>query len=91
MYMCTFSTSKLMCKGVLLNLYHTLQVARKDVHLVEYEQCLQAMEALKEENITMHKTLRDVYSTNLKQSDERPITAAVEEEWMRRLAETREM
>lgn len=81
---------------VVARLHHELEalreeVARKDGHMVEYEQRLQAMEALKEENITLHKTLRDVYSTNLKPSDERPITAAVEEEWMRRLAETREM
>ncbi|XP_042882113.1 golgin subfamily A member 4-like isoform X2 [Penaeus japonicus] len=81
---------------VVARLHHELEalreeVARKDGHIVEYEQRLQAMEALKEENITLHKTLRDVYSTSLKPSDERPITAAVEEEWMRRLAETREM
>lgn len=66
------------------------EMIKKDGYIAECEERLQAMEALKEENLTLHKSLKSTHE-RATQPDPRDISTALEDEWMRRLAETREM
>ncbi|XP_068233178.1 outer dense fiber protein 2-like [Palaemon carinicauda] len=66
------------------------EMLKKDGYIAECEERLQAMEALKGENLTLHKSLKSTHE-RATQPDPRDISTALEDEWMRRLAETREM
>ena len=78
----------ILCVGLLRKLI--LQVMEKENYIMECEERLRAMEALKEENLTLHKSLKSTHD-KADQPDPRDISTALEEEWMRRLTETREM